>query len=42
VRPLEKALLSWQDHVLGPRAASDDQVSVDGKELLNSLHSWPG
>lgn len=35
-RALERALLAWQDHVLGPRAANDDQVSVDGKELLNS------
>ncbi|MCB1125686.1 MAG: ISAs1 family transposase [Verrucomicrobiae bacterium] len=33
---LEKALLDWQDHVLGPRPPDDDQVSVDGKELLNS------
>jgi hypothetical protein len=33
---LEKALLSWQDHVLGKRSANDDHVSVDGKELLNS------
>jgi len=33
---LEQALLAWQNHVLGPRAADDDQVSVDGKELLNS------
>lgn len=35
-RALEQALLDWQDHVLGPRAAEDDQVSVDGKELLSS------
>ena len=35
-RALERALLAWQDHVLGPRRAEDDQVSVDGKELLNS------
>jgi hypothetical protein len=35
-RALEQALLDWQDHVLGPRAADDDQVAVDGKELLNS------
>jgi hypothetical protein len=35
-RALEQALLDWQDHVLGPRAAADDQVSVDGKELLSS------
>jgi hypothetical protein len=33
---LERALLAWQDHVLGPRAADDDLVAVDGKELLNS------
>jgi hypothetical protein len=35
-RALERALLAWQDHLLGPRPAADDQVSVDGKELLNS------
>lgn len=35
-RALEQALLDWQNHVLGPRPASDDQVAVDGKELLNS------
>jgi hypothetical protein len=35
-RSLERALLAWQDHVLGPRAPEDDQVAVDGKELLNS------
>jgi hypothetical protein len=33
---LEGALLAWQDHLLGPRAAEDDQVSIDGKELLSS------
>jgi len=33
---LEKALLAWQDHVLGKRPATDDQVAVDGKELLSS------
>lgn len=33
---LEKALLSWQDHVLGKRPANDDHAAVDGKELLNS------
>lgn len=33
---LEKALLDWQDHVLGKRDPTGDQVSVDGKELLNS------
>jgi hypothetical protein len=35
-RQLEKALLAWQDHVLGKRDPVGDQVSVDGKELLNS------
>jgi hypothetical protein len=35
-RALEKALLAWQDHVLGPRAPDDNQVAVDGKELLGS------
>jgi hypothetical protein len=35
-RALEQALLDWQNHVLGPRPADDDQVAVDGKELLNS------
>jgi hypothetical protein len=35
-RALERALLDWQNHVLGPRPAADDQVAVDGKELLNS------
>jgi hypothetical protein len=35
-RALEKTLLNWQDHVLGPRPAQDDQVAIDGKELLNS------
>jgi len=33
---LEAALLAWQDHVLGKRNPVGDQVSVDGKELLNS------
>jgi hypothetical protein len=33
---LEKSLLDWQDHVLGRRLAEDDQVAVDGKELLSS------
>lgn len=33
---LEQALLRWQDWVLGKRPAQDDQVAVDGKELLNS------
>jgi hypothetical protein len=35
-RELERALLEWQNHVLGPPAPGDDQVSVDGKELLSS------
>jgi hypothetical protein len=35
-RALEQALLDWQNHVLGPRPAADDQAAVDGKELLNS------
>jgi hypothetical protein len=35
-RALEKALLDWQEHVLGPRAADDDHVAVDGKELRGS------
>ena len=35
-RQLEKALLEWQDHVLGKRDPVGDQVAVDGKELLNS------
>jgi hypothetical protein len=35
-RALERALLAWQEHVLGPRAPQDDLVAVDGKELLNS------
>lgn len=35
-RQLEQALLAWQDTVLGPRGPEDDQVSVDGKELLSS------
>lgn len=33
---LQRALLRWQDHLLGKRQPVDDQVSVDGKELLNS------
>jgi Domain of unknown function (DUF4338)/DDE_Tnp_1-associated len=33
---LERALLDWQEQVLGPRPAADTQVAVDGKELLNS------
>ena len=33
---LQRALLRWQDHLLGKRDPAGDQVSVDGKELLNS------
>jgi len=33
---LQRALLRWLDHVLGKRTPAGDQVSVDGKELLNS------
>jgi len=33
---LQRALLRWLDHVLGQRNPVGDQVSVDGKELLNS------
>lgn len=33
---LQKALLRWLDHLLGRRHPAGDQVSVDGKELLNS------
>jgi hypothetical protein len=35
-RALEKALLAWQDHLLGKRPETDDQVAIDGKELLSS------
>lgn len=35
-RCLERALLAWQNHVLGPREPTGDLVAVDGKELLNS------
>jgi hypothetical protein len=35
-RALEEALLAWQNHVLGLPPPEDDQVSVDGKELLHS------
>ncbi len=35
-RELERALLAWQDHVLGKRDPTGDQVAVDGKELINS------
>ena len=33
---LQRALLRWQDHLLGQRDPVGDQVSVDGKELLHS------
>ena len=33
---LQRALLRWLDHLLGQRDPVGDQVSVDGKELLNS------
>ena len=33
---LQQALLRWLDHRLGPRQPAGDQVSVDGKKLLNS------
>lgn len=33
---LERALLHWQDHVLGRRDPHGDQVCIDGKELLHS------
>jgi hypothetical protein len=33
---LQKALLRWSDHLLGKRDPKGDQVSADGKELLNS------
>jgi|ERR1035441_236517 hypothetical protein len=33
---LQRALLGWLDHVLGKRHPKGDQVSADGKELLNS------
>jgi hypothetical protein len=33
---LQRALLAWQDHVLGPRAKEDDLVAGDGKELRHS------
>jgi hypothetical protein len=33
---LQRALLRWLDHLLGKRDPVGDQVSVDGKELLNS------
>lgn len=33
---LERALLGWQDHLLGKLPPEDNQVAIDGKELLNS------
>jgi hypothetical protein len=33
---LQQALQAWQEHQLGRRAATDDVVAVDGKELLSS------
>jgi hypothetical protein len=33
---LGKALLDWQNHVLGPRAQDDDLVAVDGKKLRHN------
>jgi Domain of unknown function (DUF4338) len=35
-RELERALLDWQDVVLGKRDSHGDEVAFDGKELLNS------
>lgn len=35
-KALQRALLRWLDHLLGKRHPAADQVSVDGKELLNS------
>ncbi|HYV28005.1 MAG TPA: ISAs1 family transposase [Candidatus Eisenbacteria bacterium] len=35
-KALQHALLRWLDHLLGKRNPVGDQVSVDGKELLNS------
>jgi hypothetical protein len=33
---LQRALLRWLDHLLGQRDPQGDQVSADGKDLLNS------
>jgi hypothetical protein len=33
---LQRELQRWLDHLLGTRDPTGDQVSVDGKELLNS------
>ena len=38
-RELERALLDWQNHVLGTPSPDDEQVSIDGKELLSSQGS---
>ena len=35
-RGLEKALLAWQNHLLGQSPSTARQVALDGKELLNS------
>jgi hypothetical protein len=35
-RALQRELQRWLDHLLGQRDPTGDQVSVDGKELLNS------
>ena len=35
-RGLEKALLAWQNHLLGQSPSTGRQVALDGKELLNS------
>jgi nitrogen fixation/metabolism regulation signal transduction histidine kinase len=35
-RALQRQLQRWLDHLLGQRDPTGDQVSVDGKELLNS------
>ena len=35
-RELERALLDWQDVVLGKRDSHGDEVALDGKELLSS------
>ena len=35
-RALARALLDWQNHLLGAREAEGDRVAIDGKEWLNS------
>jgi hypothetical protein len=35
-RELERALLAWQDHRLGARAADDNVLAADGKRLCSS------